>query len=446
MKNKTPKDSVCIIGLGFVGLTLATVMSDLGFHVYGVEKKKSIIDKLKKKKSHFYEPKIDYLIKKIIKNKKFTFSRQFPKKKTNIYIITVGTPLNSKKQVITKYIKETCLQISKRLENKDTVILRSTVKIGTTRNIAYPILNKSKKKFNLAYCPERAVEGAALQELKKLPQVIGLLNENSKNRVINIFKKITKKIVLASSLETAEMIKLIDNSSRDVFFAYANEIARACDSIGLNANEIINSGKWGYKRTDIAKPGLVGGPCLHKDPYIFSESLKKFNIFPEITLTARKINERQPKEIINFILKKISGKRKNKKIINISILGVAFKGFPATDDLRGSMALELVKSLKIKLKKSKIYAFDPIVEKSKILVQNIIPVNSIKEAFKNKDLIIISNDNSYFSNLKLNRLSKFMEKKSIIYDVWNLYDKNSLKLNNDVKYFSLGSQNIIEKS
>ena len=141
------------------------------------------------------------------------------------------------------------------------------------------------------------------------------------------------------------MIKLIDNSSRDVFFAYANEIARVCDNIGLNANEILNSGKLGYKRTDIANPGLVGGPCLNKDPYIFSESLKKFNIFPEITLTARKINERQPREIVNFILKKLSKKRKSKKIINISILGVAFKGFPITDDLRGSMALELVKSL-----------------------------------------------------------------------------------------------------
>ena len=83
-----------------------------------------------------------------------------------------------------KYIKETCVQISKRLNNKDTVILRSTVKIGTTRNIAFPILNKSKKEFILAYCPERAVEGAALKELKKLPQVIGILNKDSNKKTI----------------------------------------------------------------------------------------------------------------------------------------------------------------------------------------------------------------------------------------------------------------------
>ena len=147
------------------------------------------------------------------------------------------------------------------------------------------------------------------------------------------------------------MIKLIDNSSRDVFFAYANEIARVCDSLGLSASEIIGSGKLGYKRTDIAKPGLVGGPCLHKDPYIFSESLKKYNIKPEITLTARKINERQPSEIVKFIYKKFKKIKKNKNL-NITILGLAFKGFPITDDLRGSMSITLIKNLRKNSKKA----------------------------------------------------------------------------------------------
>ena len=159
---------------------------------------------------------------------------------------------------------------------------------------------------------QKEQSGAALKELKRLPQVIGVLDKKSEKLIINIFKDY-KKIVIASSLETAEMIKLIDNSSRDVFFAYANEIAKCCDSLGLNANEIIGSGKLGYKRTDIARPGLVGGPCLHKDPYIFSESLKKYKIKPEITLTARKINERQPLEIVKFIYKKIFEKKLKKK-------------------------------------------------------------------------------------------------------------------------------------
>ena len=108
-------------------------------------------------------------------------------------------------------------------------------------------------------------------------------------------------MVITTNIETAEMIKLIDNSSRDVFFAYANEVARACDAIGLSASEVINSGKISYHRTHVAKPGLVGGPCLHKDTYIYSQSLRKYGVSAEIALMGRKINDRQPFEIANFI-------------------------------------------------------------------------------------------------------------------------------------------------
>ena len=97
--------------------------------------------------------------------------------------------------------------------------------------------------------------------------------------------------------------KLIDNSSRDLFFAYANEVARACDAVGISASEVIDYGKLNYPRTNIAKPGLVGGPCLHKDPHIYSQSLNKYGVDAEMTLMARKINERQPIEIANFIYK-----------------------------------------------------------------------------------------------------------------------------------------------
>ena len=440
MKNISKKQSVCIIGLGFVGLTLSAVMAQAGFKVHGIEKEKFILDKLKKKQSHFYEPNLDELLNKLIRKKKFSFSKNFKDVKSNIYIITVGTPLNERKQIITKSIKDTCKEISKKINHDDVVILRSTVKIGTTRNIAYPILKKSKKKFHLAYCPERAVEGAALKELKKLPQVIGVLEKSSKKIITNIFKKVTNKIVHASSLETAEMIKLIDNSSRDVFFAYANEIARVCDKIGLNANEIIGSGKLGYKRTDIARPGLVGGPCLHKDPYIFSESLKKENIQPEITLTARKINERQPVEIINFIYKKVKERKKLNKKIKIGLLGVAFKGYPLTDDLRGSMAIKLIRILKNKFNNLKLYAFDPVVDKEKILNENLIPSKNVGKLFEQSDVVIISNDNKYFSKLNLAKLTTKMKNNSLIYDVWNLYKKDNLHLKNQVQYFSLGNQ------
>ena len=142
--------SICIIGLGFVGLTLATVMANEGFKIYGVEKNKFILKKLKNKKGHFYEPGLNQNLRKNLKNKKFSFINKIPKNKNiSTYIITVGTPLNSQKKVITEYIVKTCTEIASVLKDDDIVILRSTVKIGTTRNIVLPILKKTGKKFFL---------------------------------------------------------------------------------------------------------------------------------------------------------------------------------------------------------------------------------------------------------------------------------------------------------
>ena len=431
--------SVCIIGLGFVGLTLATIMAKKGFKIYGIEKKKIILKRLKSKKSHFYEPGLDKDIKKILKKKKFTFHSSIPNKKDiNTYIISVGTPLNKSKKIITKHILKTAKIIANQLKDGDCIILRSTVKIGTTRNIVGKILNKTGKNFNLAFCPERAVEGAALKELNYLPQIIGGLDNKSVIRAKNIFKRITKKIVTVSSLETAEMIKLIDNSSRDVFFAYANEIARTSESLGLNANEIINCGKLHYDRTFLASPGLVGGPCLHKDPYIFSESLKNSKTKAEITLMARKINERQPYEIVNQIhnqLKKIKNFSRRPKI---AILGLAFKGKPITDDLRGSMSIEVYKALKKKFANSKFYGFDPIVTKIELKKLGLMPCSNLNDVFRKKDLIIIANNHPIFSNMKIEKLVKILNRPSLVYDFWNHFNAKFLNFPNFVKYNGLG--------
>ncbi len=430
----------CIIGLGFVGLTLAITMANRGFKILGVEKNKLILKNLKNKQAHFYEPRLKQNLKKIIINKKFSFFDKIPKNKNiSTYIITVGTPLNAQKKIITKYIVKTCNEIAAVLKNNDIVILRSTVKIGTTRDIVFPILEKTGKNFYLVYCPERAVEGSALKELYTLPQVIGGIDNNSINKAVKIFKKITKKIVITSNIETAEMIKLIDNSSRDVFFAYANEIARTCDAIGLSASEVIKSGKSDYDRTDIAKPGLVGGPCLHKDPYIFSESIKKRNISAEITLMARKINERQPFEIVNFIYNYIKKINNFPKKLKISLIGLAFKGYPVTDDLRGSMAIQVFKALKNKFRSSKFFGYDPVISDTNIIKLGLKKISSLSDAFKNKDLVIILNDHHVFSNMPIEKLSRNLKIPSIIYDFWNHFDKNKLNLPDNIEYISLGS-------
>ena len=373
-------------------------------------------------------------LKKLPKNR-FTFSKTIPNNSDiSTYIITVGTPLNSRKKIITNYIKKTAIEIKKVLKKNDLIILRSTVKVGTTRNIVHPILDKKGLNYFLSYCPERAVEGSALKELEYLPQIIGGINKSSITKATNIFKNITKRIIPTSTLETAEMIKLIDNSSRDVFFAYANEIARICDNIGVNGLEVIRSGKLDYDRTDIAQPGLVGGPCLYKDPYILSESVKR-KVTAEITLTARKINERQPLEIVNFIKKQIN----QKKSIKILLLGLAFKGHPATDDMRGSMSMEILKHIKNKIKKSVIYAYDPVINKKKIINLSTKPLNNLNHAFDKKDIVLILNNHVKFKEMDILKLSKKLNNNSLIYDVWGLFEDKKFKNQNNCKYISLGA-------
>ena len=116
------------------------------------------------------------------------------------------------------------------------------------------IIEQKIDKFDIAFCPERTQEGKALTEVKKIPQIIGGINVKSAKRAKNIFKKVTKNNLIVSSLETAELIKLVDNSQRDVYFSYANEIAKTCDELKISATEVINTGKYKYGRTNLALP------------------------------------------------------------------------------------------------------------------------------------------------------------------------------------------------
>ena len=150
MKTKSNKN-VCVIGLGYVGLTLSNIMANKGFKIFGVEKNKYILKNLNKRKSHFYEPGLNKNLKKNLRNKSFSFTNKLPKNKNiDTYIVTVGTPLNKKKKIKISDIVLACKSIAKNLKDNDIVILRSTVKIGTSRNIVLVNFKKNKKKFSFS--------------------------------------------------------------------------------------------------------------------------------------------------------------------------------------------------------------------------------------------------------------------------------------------------------
>ena len=430
-----------VIGLGYVGLTLAIKLAEKNFNIVGIEKNVEVLKYIKKGYSHFYEPGINSKIKKVLKKKKLKVYNKINKNiDSNIYIITVGTPLDNKGKFRIDYIKSVCKELIPIIKDNDTIILRSTVKVGTTRDVVFKNFYKAGKKINISYCPERTQEGKALDELASLPQIISGINNESLKISKKLFSSVTKEIISLSSLEAAELLKIVDNTYRDSSFAFANEIALIASNLGLSANEIISAGKRNYKRTNIPLPGPVGGPCLAKDTYILGESLKKYKYIPKISLESRRLNEKLP----HFILNKIKSKIKNKKNdLKISILGFAFKGDPETSDPRGATSIQFVKHLNKIFKRAKFFGYDPVISNTELksnISRKIKFSKNMNEMFSKSDLVLILNNHKVFKNLDIHKFSKKMNQKGIIYDCWSLFEKDKKKLNKygKIEYIPFG--------
>lgn len=431
--------SVCIIGLGYVGLTLATAMADVGFNVLGVEIRDNVLKLLQQGQAHFHEPGLEEKMQHCINQGRLTFCKEIPASWLgSVYIITVGTPLGQNGRSRLDMIEHAADEVARRLKPNDIIIMRSTVKLGTTQEVVKPILEKQKVPFDLAFCPERTLEGKALHEIRALPQIVGGITLASSVRAAQIFQFLTPTVVRVSSVETAELIKLIDNAQRDVHFAYANEVAMIADAIGVSAKEVIEAGKLGYPRTNLPMPGPVGGPCLEKDPYILAEGLEKYNLKPQITMQARKLNEELPKYIAQQILHTFKSHH-NQTPRKITLMGIAFKGQPATDDLRGTMAKPIFAAIKDIYPEAKYCGYDAVVQADAIADFGLTPCASLEEAFKGSDIILILNNHPVFFNMPLQMLAKTLAPKSIIYDCWNSFTASNLELPHGVIYASLGS-------
>ena len=313
------------------------------------------------------------------------------------------------------------------------------MKIGTTQQVVRPILQTSGKRFQIAFCPERTVEGEALAELRLLPQIVGAPDLPTVARAAQFFSFITPTVVRVSTIETAEMIKLIDNARRDVAFGYANEVARMCDAIGISAAEVIQSGRFGYTRTDIPMPGPVAGPCLSKDPHILVESLEQFGVKPEITASARYVNERQVTELVAFLNGRLTRDAGFPEAPRMALLGIAFKGKPPTDDTRGTMAIPVHAALSAAFPGASIVAHDFIVDPAMLRAINMSPVGDLKDAFDQASLVVILNNHAGYSSMPLEALARSMARPGIVYDCWSSYIGRSVHLPPGVTYVALGS-------
>ena len=351
----------------------------------------------------------------------------------------MGTPLDANHKPILEYIVSACNEISFKLKKGQTIILRSTVPVGTTRNIIIPILEKNSglkagSDFEVVFAPERTAEGIALSELLKNPQIIGSLTSKGIETATKLFSKMTKTILPVSNIETAEMMKLIDNSYRDVHFAYSNEIALICEMLKIDARECIEKANFEYPRNQIPMPSPgVGGPCLSKDPHILVHVANNFGYNPKLISHSRWINENVPSFLSSKIIKKLENLNKKIETTKIFIVGFAFKGNPETDDIRESSTLVLLNELKKKY--SNIFGYDPVVSKKQI--ENLgISYMGFEDGFVNSDCIIFMNNNKSYSKYDIKQLMKKTNKPCVFVDTWSMFQE--LSNMEDIIYTGVG--------
>ncbi len=421
---------IVVVGLGYVGLTLALALSDAGFKVTGVEIDEEKVKRLQNSDSYIHEIGLQELLRENI-NKNFRAQTKVPDD-GDVFIISVGTPivsLNGEQKPELKYLEGSLQMIAEKLRHGNLVILRSTVPVTTCRNFVIPRLEeltsmKCGFDFHLSFAPERTAEGKAIKELRELPQVIGGFNIDSVEATAALFRELTRTIIRVDSLEAAEMIKLINNSFRDYVFAYSNFVSQLAAKFNINISHVIQAANEGYPRDKVPMPSPgVGGPCLTKDPYIFSFVANNADLTDHVFKDSRLINEGMHPFIVNSVKQRLSALGKEIKGANILICGLAFKGYPETGDIRNSTSVEILKLLESK--GAEVFGYDAVAAKEEIQSFNIKRA-TIPEGFNNMDVVMFLNNHKSFEKLDVFKMVRSMNELPIVFDGWNAFHEEDV--------------------
>jgi UDP-N-acetyl-D-mannosaminuronic acid dehydrogenase len=417
MKSFDPSSNrIAVLGLGYVGLPLSLLLAR-NFLVTGFDIDEKRVYSIKNGVSPIEEPGINDLLLSDAIRKNITFtSNPDDISHATVKIITVGTPFDLSTRYIDYSQIESSLSLLKnRIHRGDIIILKSTVPPGTTNGIIRDRILKMglsvPEDVGLIFSPERMVEGQAINDFLTLPKVIGASDPETMEIGKEIIGSLGGTVIEVSTIEAAEMVKMVDNYSRYVFLALTNEIALACEKIGADVIEVINAAKKDYPRNaGILKPGPgVGGSCLNKDPFILEASMKKLNLDLKMVKSAEIVN-RKMAEHVSLLVKKFSGQRKK-----IVIAGVAFKG--DTNDTRFSTTYEIEEDLKASGYDVKLS--DPYV------VENTRIGSDIYQDCKDDEIILLMTDHSQYTKIDLKKIKDSMAKEPLILDMRAIIPKKA---------------------
>mgnify|MGYP000011739977 FL=1 len=340
MENKFEK--VVMVGLGYIGLPTAALMASKKFSVLGVDISQSVVDTINNGEIHIVEPDLSGIVKDVV-NKK-TLRASIVPDESDVFMIAVPTPFKEGYQPDISYVENATRAVIPFLREGNLFIIESTSPIGTTqkmRDIIFEERPELVDKIYISYCPERVLPGKVIYELEHNDRVIGGINEASSQITKEFYRKIVSSNLFVTNSQTAEMCKLVENSSRDVSIAFANELSIICERANINVWELIELANK-HPRVNILKPGTgVGGHCIAVDPWFIVADYPK-----EATIirTAREINSYKTLWVIEKIKNEIlTFSQKENRKPKVALMGLAFK--PNIDDLRESPAIQVVKVL-----------------------------------------------------------------------------------------------------
>ena len=332
----------CFMGLGYIGLPTAIISSQHGINVCGVDINPKVVEKTNRGELHIVEPGLQDLLKKAVDSKSLVASTT--PFESDVYLIVVPTPFKAKHEPDISYVESATKTVIPLLKEGDLFIIESTSPVGTTEKMAELIFAERpalEGRIHIAYCPERVLPGNVIFELVNNDRVIGGIDDASADAASEFYGKFVSGQLHKTNCRTAEMCKLVENSSRDVQIAFANELSMICEKAGINVWELISLANK-HPRVNILQPGCgVGGHCIAVDPYFISSA---FPNEAKIIAQARNINnyksewcvEKAKNAILSFQLK-------NCKKPQVALMGLAFK--PNIDDLRESPAMKIAKRL-----------------------------------------------------------------------------------------------------
>jgi UDP-N-acetyl-D-mannosaminuronic acid dehydrogenase len=394
------KEHICVVGLGYIGLPTAIMFAKQGYTVTGVDVKSEVVDTLRKGELHIHEDGLAVAFKGALAMGGLTFSEQTVA--ADVFIIAVPTPFNKDKSADMRYVRSAAEGIRPVLKAGDLVVLESTSPPRTTIELVQPILEqgglKAGKDFDLAYSPERVLPGRILEELVSNDRIVGGLTEQANQRAKVLYASFVRGTIHCTDPTTAEMVKLMENTYRDVNIALANEFSRIAAEQAVDVWEAIELANH-HPRVEILRPGAgVGGHCISVDPWFLVE------VSPErsdLIRTARRVNDAQPAFLVSELERAIGPLAG----VKAAVLGLAYK--PNIDDLRESPAIEVVHLLRNA--GCEVRTFEPYVP-DHIAAEGVMACETLPEAVKGVEVVLVVVAHDEFKALTAAKLAELVGK------------------------------------